>query len=82
MDRREELKHVPWRQGSVETMPGAAQLKRAPASFQAQCAAAASCMALASAKPGGFPYVVFTFDTADECAAAVEAHNRAVLGKA
>jgi len=77
LDRRRELSHLPWRQGSVQTMPGYPALRCAPAAFQAQAAEAAQCLALAEIKPGGFPFVVYEYDSAAECAAAVAAHNAA-----
>ena len=81
LDRRRELNHLPWRQGSVETMPGYPTLRYAPPAFQAQAAEAARCLALAELKPGGFPMVVYEYDSAAECAAAVATHNASEEGR-
>lgn len=78
LDRREEFKHLVWRQGSVETMAGYAQLKRMPPHFVAQATESARCLAIADVGPRRIEVGVCQYSSAEECAAAVAAHNEAL----
>lgn len=78
LDRREECKDLVWRQGSVETMAGYAQLKRMPPEFIAQATESARCLALADVGPRRIEVGVCRYSSAEECAAEVAAHNEAL----
>lgn len=78
LDRREEFKHLVWRQGSVETMAGYAQLKRMPPEFIAEATESVRCLALADVWPRRIEVRVCRYSSAEECAAAVAAHNEAL----
>jgi hypothetical protein len=77
-DRREQFQDTPWQQGQLVVTRSVASM---PQAFQDECRERERRMAFAAGGLAGREFL-FTFDTAEECAAAVKAHNETLRQRA